>query len=185
MKGPEDSTVQAEQKQPKSAIREIAEAVLIAVVLAFVIRFFLFQPFYIPSGSMEPTLMPLDRIIVSKVNYYFSEPKRGDIIVFRYPLDESRDFVKRVIALGGETVEIRNNQLYVNGEKISEPYLPPLKMEDFGPKAVPEGQLFVMGDNRNHSDDSRRWGFVPRNNIIGKAVFLYWPLNRIRTTEGI
>ncbi|ABZ84745.1 signal peptidase i [Heliomicrobium modesticaldum Ice1] len=182
---PKESALSKEAKPQKSAVREIAEAVLVAVALAFLIRYFLFQPFYIPSGSMEPTLKPLDRIIVSKVNYWFSEPALGQIIVFRYPVDPSRDFVKRVIAVGGETVKIRNNQVYVNDRPIPEPYLPPnLRMSDYGPVTVPEGKFFVMGDNRNHSDDSRIWGFVPRDNVIGQAVFLYWPFDRIRTLGG-
>ncbi|WP_328793727.1 signal peptidase I [Heliomicrobium undosum] len=182
---PEESALQRQAKPPKSAVREIAEAVLVAVALAFLIRFFLFQPFYIPSGSMEPTLMPLDRIIVSKVNYWFSEPAHGNIIVFRFPEDPSRDFVKRVIAVGGQTVKIRNSQLFVDDRPIPEPYLPPaLRMGDYGPFTVPEGKFFVMGDNRNHSDDSRRWGVVPRENVIGQAVFLYWPFDRIRTLGG-
>ncbi|MDD2420621.1 MAG: signal peptidase I [Heliobacteriaceae bacterium] len=171
-------------KRNKSPVREVAESLIIAIVLAFLIRYFLFQPFYIPSGSMEPTLKPLDRIIVSKMNYWFTEPDRGDIVVFRYPLDPSRDFVKRLIAVGGETVEIRNNQLLINGELVPESYLPALRMRDFGPVLVKEGHLFVMGDNRNHSDDSRYWGLVPLDNVVGKAVLLYWPLDRFRLLEG-
>ncbi|MBM7867064.1 signal peptidase I [Heliobacterium gestii] len=182
---PEESALQKTEKPQKSPVREMAEAVLVAVALAFLIRFFLFQPFYIPSGSMEPTLMPLDRIIVSKVNYWFSEPKLGNIIVFRYPVDPSRDFVKRVIAVGGEKVQIRNSQVLVNDKPIPESYLPQgLRMGDFGPVTVPEGQFFVLGDNRNHSEDSRFWGFVPRDNVIGQAVFLYWPFDRLRTLGG-
>lgn len=180
----EEVSVGSENKKNKSTIREIAESVIVAIILAFLIRYFLFQPFYIPSGSMEPTLKPLDRIIVSKVNYLFSEPSRGHIIVFRYPLDPSRDFVKRVIAVGGDTVEIRDNQLLVNGQVVPEPYLPPLKMKNYGPIRVTEGHFFVMGDNRNHSDDSRFWGLVPRENLIGKSLLLYWPLDRVRILEG-
>ncbi|KAB2954426.1 signal peptidase I [Heliorestis acidaminivorans] len=173
-----------EKKKEKSALREIVESILIAIVLAFMIRYFLFQPFYIPSGSMEPTLKPYDRIIVSKMSFWFSEPERGDVIVFRYPLDPSRDFVKRVIALEGETVEIRNNQLLINNEVIDEPYLPPLVMRDYGPTKVSEGHLFVLGDNRNHSDDSRFWGFVPEEYLVGKSVLIYWPPDRIELLGG-
>lgn len=167
-------------KGQKSSFIEILESVVIAVVLAALIRIFIFSPFYIPSGSMEPTLQIGDRIIVSKLNYYFEEPSRGDIMVFRFPLDPSRDFVKRVIACGGETVAVRNSQLYINGKPVDEDYLPgDLQFPDFGPVKVPEGSYFVMGDNRNNSDDSRRWGPVPQEYIVGKAIFIYWPLNRI------
>lgn len=181
---PEEVRVRSTKKTTKSTWRELAESVIIALVLAFVIRYFLFQPFYIPSGSMEPTLRPLDRIIVSKINYWFHPPEHSDVIVFRFPLDPSRDFVKRVIGTGGDTIEIRNNQLLRNGEVIEEPYLPPLQMKNFGPFKVPEGQYFAMGDNRNFSDDSRYWGSVPGENLIGKAVLLYWPLNRIQVVTG-
>lgn len=164
----------------KSGFIEILESVVIAVVLAALIRIFIFSPFYIPSGSMEPTLQVGDRIIVSKLNYHFTNPARGDVIVFRFPLDPDRDFVKRVIGLGGETVAFRDSQLYINGEPVSEDYLPEgLKFPDFGPVQVPEGNYFMMGDNRNNSDDSRRWGSLPEEYIIGKAIIIYWPPARL------
>lgn len=163
------------------AIMEIFESVAIAVLLAVVIRMFIFQPFYIPSESMVPSLQVGDRIIVSKFNYHFSEPKRGDIMVFKYPLDPSRDFVKRTIGTGGESLAIRNSQLYINGRPVQEDYLPEgLSFADFGPVEVPQDSYFMMGDNRNNSDDSRVWEALPEENIIGKAVLIYWPLDRIR-----
>jgi len=159
--------------------REIMESVVIAVMLAVVIRLFILEPFYIPSGSMEPTLKEFDRIIVSKVNYRFQEPKRGDVVVFKYPLDPKRNFVKRLIAVGGETVAIRNSRLYINGQLVPEDYLPQgLRFADFGPKEVPEGSYFMLGDNRNNSDDSRVWGFLPKDLIVGKAILIYWPPGR-------
>ncbi len=166
----------------KSPLREIFESLLIAVILAVIIRMFILQPFYIPSGSMEPTLQINDRIIVSKISYRLHEPERGDIVVFKFPRDPSRDFVKRLIAKGGETVEVRNGRLYLNNKLMPEKYLPPgLKMNsDFAPYRVPEGQYFMMGDNRNNSDDSREWGPLPKDLIIGKAVMLYWPPQHIR-----
>ncbi|MEW5761755.1 MAG: signal peptidase I [Bacillota bacterium] len=160
---------------------EILESLLIALVLAVIIRIFVIEPFFIPSGSMEPTLFEGDRIIVSKLAYRFGTPQRGDVIVFKYPRDPSRVFVKRVIGLPGETVALRNSHLYVDGREVSEPYLPPgLRFPDFGPVRVPTGCLFMLGDNRNSSDDSRVWGFLDRDLVIGKAVAIYWPLDRLR-----
>lgn len=160
--------------------RDLLESVVLAVVLAAVLRFFIIQPFYIPSASMEPTLFVNDRIIVNMLLYRFSPPKRGDIIVFRYPVDPSRDFIKRVVALEGETVEVKQGYLFVNGRRLDEPYLPKQAMSDFAPKKVPPGNFFVMGDNRNNSDDSRVWGPLPRQNIIGKAFVIFWPPGRMR-----
>ncbi|MGC7846696.1 signal peptidase I [Desulforudis sp. 1088] len=167
-------------RQRGSVLGELFESLAIAVVLAVIIRLFIFQPFFIPSGSMEPTLMTGDRIIVSKFSYHFSEPKRGDVIVFKYPKDPKRAFVKRVIGLPGETVQLKDSKLIVNGRVVTEDYLPPgLEFSDFGPQTVPRDMLFVLGDNRNNSDDSRVWGYLPRGNLIGKAVFVYWPLTQI------
>lgn len=164
----------------KSAFVEILESVGFAILLAAVIRVFILAPFYIPSGSMEPTLQIGDRIIVSKLSYRLGEPHRGDIIVFKYPLDPNRDFVKRLIGLPGETVALRNSQLYINGQRVSENYLPAgLQFPDFGPERVSPGYYLVLGDNRNNSDDSRVWGPLPRQNVIGKAILVYWPLDRI------
>jgi len=164
-------------KQP--FFREVLESVAIAVMLAVIIRLFVLEPFYIPSGSMEPTLKEYDRIIVSKLNYHFQEPKRGDIIVFKYPVDPKRNFVKRLIAVGGETVAIKNSRLYINGQPVPEDYLPQgLRFADYGPKEVPAGSYFMLGDNRNNSDDSRVWGFLPEELIVGKAVMIYWPPGR-------
>ena len=171
--------VQTAKKQ-KPAWLELVELVIIAVVLAFVIKAFVFEPFYIPSGSMYPTLQVNDRIMVSKLSYHLSSPHRGDIIVFKFPQDPSRDFVKRLIAVGGETIEIRNSALLINGRPVPENYLPAgLKFDNYGPVKVPDGSYFMMGDNRNNSDDSRYWGMMPGKNIIGKAVLVYWPLNRL------
>lgn len=172
--------MQGEIKPKKSAIREMLESVVIAVLLAAVIRLFILEPFFIPSGSMEPTLMIGDRIIVSKVTYHLREPQPGDIMVFKFPLDPSRNFVKRLIAVGGDTIEIKDSVLYINNEPVQEDYLPKgLKFEDFGPRTVPENHYFMMGDNRNNSDDSRVWGFLNKDLIVGKAEVIYWPLDRI------
>ncbi|GAW92830.1 signal peptidase I [Calderihabitans maritimus] len=157
-------------------LTEILQTVAIALMLSFIIRLFLFQPFYIPSSSMEPTLRPGDRILVNKFIYHFQKPRRGDVIVFRFPLDPQRDFIKRIIAFGGETLEVKNNQVFIDGRKLEEPYLPPdIRFGNYGPVTIPEGYYFVMGDNRSHSQDSRFWGPLNRKYIIGKAVLIFWP----------
>lgn len=169
-----------EEKQ-KSPILELVESVVIAIVLALVIRFFLFEPFYIPSGSMEPTLQVEDKIIVNKLVYRLKEPKRGDIIVFEHPmLDPNIDYIKRVVGLPGETLEIKESTVYINGKPLEEEYLPAdLKFMDFGPVTIPENSYFMMGDNRNNSQDSRVWGTLPEDYIVGKAFFIFWPAGRI------
>ena len=168
------------QKKKNWFFNDVLESVLIAVVLAFLIRMFVFQPFYIPSSSMEPTLMPNDRIIVNKFIYRFREPARGDVIVFKYPLDPQRDFIKRLIGLPGETVEIKNSVLYINGAEVEESYLPESSFfNDYGPIKVEAGHYFMMGDNRNNSEDSRVWGLLPKENIVGKAILVYWPIPRM------
>ncbi len=163
-----------------SFFMEILQSLLVAAVLAFLIHTFIMQNFRIPSGSMEPTLQIQDYIFASKLAYRLDEPKRGDIVVFKYPKDTSRYFVKRLIALGGETVALKDSQLYIDGQLVPEDYLPPgLRFGSYGPVTVPEGYYFMMGDNRNNSSDSRDWGFVPRNLIVGKEIFIYWPPDRI------
>jgi len=163
----------AQEKKP--FWREILESVILAVVLAAVIRLWLFEPFYIPSPSMQPTLYPGDRIIVNKLSYRLHPPERGDVIVFKFPLDPQRDFVKRVVALEQETIEVRQGYVYINGRRLEEPYLPHELVPDYGPIKVPRGHLFVMGDNRNNSEDSRFWGPLNQKYLIGKAFFVYWP----------
>jgi signal peptidase I len=159
--------------------REILESVVLAVVLAAVIRIFLFEPFYIPSPSMQPTLYANDRIIVNKLVYRLYTPTRGDVMVFRFPLDTSRDFIKRLVAFGGETVEVRQSHVYINGKVLHEPYLLHELVPNFGPYKVPTGSYFMMGDNRNNSEDSRVWGPLARKFLIGKAIVIYWPPGRI------
>ncbi|MCD6363230.1 MAG: signal peptidase I [Synergistetes bacterium] len=163
----------------KSAWREIAETIVFAVILALLIRTFVVEAFYIPSSSMVPTLEPGDRILVLKFYYYFTDPQRGDIVVFKFPLDPSKDLIKRVIAVGGEVVRMENGYVYVNGRRLKEPYVARRDFYNMPPVTVPKGYYFVLGDNRPNSEDSRYWGFLPRGNIKGKAVFRYWPPSRI------
>jgi len=178
-----------------STFREYAEALVMAVVLALFIRTFVVQAFKIPSGSMLPTLQIGDHLLVNKFLYGIRipivgkrifplrEPHRDDVIVFVYPQDPSKDFIKRVKGLPGETIEIRNKVLYVDGKVVEDDNAfyenTPERMaraprDNFGPFLVPEGTVFVMGDNRDHSHDSRFWGTVPIDDILGKAFVLYW-----------
>jgi signal peptidase I len=168
-------------EKKNSFFMEILQSLLVAAVLAFIIHTFIMQNFRIPSGSMEPTLQIQDYIFASKLAYRLDEPKRGDIVVFKYPNDTSRYFVKRLIAVGGETVTLKGGILYIDGVPLEEDYLPPeLEMlGSYGPKTVPADQYFMMGDNRNNSSDSRDWGFVSRDLIVGKEIFIYWPPGRI------
>lgn len=170
---------QEHEREKDTLWKDILEAVILAVILAAVIRIWIIEPFYIPSPSMEPTLYREDRIIVNKVTYRFRSPQRGDVIVFKYPLDPRRNFVKRVIAFEGETIEIRNNYVYINGQRLDEPYIPRVMVSDFEPVRVPKDHLFVMGDNRNNSDDSRVWGPLNKKYLVGKTVLIYWPPDRL------
>jgi len=185
----------ADQNSGSSTLREYAEALVMAVVLALFIRTFVVQAFKIPSGSMLPTLLIGDHLLVNKFSYgiripfvgkrvlEMGSPQYDDVIVFIYPQDRSKDFIKRVKALPGDRVELRNKTLYINGEQASDrfaDYEPvPARSarrprDDFGPVTVPAGHVFVMGDNRDHSHDSRFWGMVPIDDILGKAFLLYW-----------
>jgi signal peptidase I len=189
----------AEKGKSKSLVREYTEAIVIAILLALVIRAFVVQAFKIPSGSMKSTLLIGDHILVNKFIYgikipildkeiiHFADPKRKDIVVFRYPVDESKDFIKRVIGLPGDTVQIEDKRVYVNGEPLDEPYavhsdkriLPAMASprDNMGPIVVPPASLFVMGDNRDESYDSRFWKFVKMSELKGKAFIIYWSWN--------
>jgi signal peptidase I len=175
----------------KSKPREFIEALIIALILALVIREFVVQAFKIPSQSMEKTLLVGDHILVWKCYYgvripytrdwliQFNHPKRGEIIVFTPPRDPTKDFIKRVIGVSGDTLEMVNDQVYVNGTAIPEPYVNPpghpYKYANFQPTKISDGMLFVMGDNRANSSDSRDWGMLPEKNIKGKAFIIYFP----------
>ncbi len=181
--------------ESRSVWREYAEALFMAVLLALFIRTFIVQAFKIPSGSMLPTLQIGDHLLVNKFLYgiripivgtrllSFREPARDDVIVFIYPQDRTKDFIKRIKAVGGDTIEVKNKVVYINGEAVEDPNgsydKTPERMaraprDNYGPFTVPEGEVFVMGDNRDHSHDSRFWGTVPITDILGKAFILYW-----------
>lgn len=164
----------------RTSIVETLDACIFAAVLSLIIITFVVQAFYIPSGSMEPTLMVNDRILVAKFLYRFEPIARGDVIVFRYPLNPQRDFVKRVIGLPGNQAQLKEGVVYIDGQRISEKgYTIKPDYGNYGPVTVPRGDYFVLGDNRNNSEDSRFFGYVPRANIIGKAIFIYWPPQRL------
>ena len=188
----------------KSELREWVESIFIAFVIAIVLQTFVVQAFKIPSGSMIPTFNIGDRIFVNKFLYCarvpfvnirlpgmnVRQPKRGDIIVFQSPEDPKKDFVKMLIAVGGEIVEIKDGAILVNGKRVNEPSIRRgsyYNAGDFGKEAqaviVPQGCYYALGDNSANSRDSRYWGFVPKANLIGKAVCIYWPLNRIKAIK--
>jgi signal peptidase I len=188
----------------KSKFREYAEAIIVAVVIALFIRTFIVQAFKIPSGSMKPTLQIGDHILVNKFIYGIkiplfrntlipvSDPKREDIVVFIYPQDRSKDFIKRVIGVAGDTIEMKDKKLFVNGKPYQDPYGVYLEdliipgsiqpRDNFGPITVPEKSIFVMGDNRDHSLDSRFWGFVDLKDVMGKAFIIYLSWDGDNTT---
>ncbi len=204
---------QARKETKKSLLREYIEAAIIAIFLALFIRAFIIQAFKIPSGSMKPTLLIGDHILVNKFIYgikipftdryimQIKKPKRGDIVIFKWPRNEKKDFIKRVIGIEGDKITIKNDILYINNEKIEIKYIGKyedeninkadkyiefigeakhhildeyIKHENYGPKIVPENYIFVMGDNRDQSHDSRYWGFVSLNKLKGKALIIYW-----------
>ena len=187
----------------KSVAREYLESIVVAVILALFIRTFAVQAFKIPTGSMEPNLLIGDHLLVNKLLYspsfgpledrlFGKRPiERGHVVVFKFPEDPTRDFIKRVIGLPGETIEIRNKTVFVDGKPLAESYAhfieQPLRPDDpeyglrtesirdnWGPQVVPDGQLLVLGDNRDNSRDSRFWGFLPRDQVKGRALLVYW-----------
>lgn len=183
----------------RSQIREWGESIVIALILAIFIRTFIIQAFKIPTGSMRMTLLEGDRILVSKLRYGalvpftkwrlpgFGRPQRGDVVVFVYPEDPKRDFIKRLIAFGGETVEIKEGDIYINGKLMIDPVLKNFYYYNKGSYGrenqkiiVPKDSYYVLGDNSGSSKDSRYWGFVPKDFLIGRAEIIYWPPTRIR-----
>jgi signal peptidase I len=196
----------AAENEKKSTIRDYYEALLIAIIFVNFARIFAFQAFKIPSGSMEDSLLTGDHILVNKFIYGpqlpvlkgllpLREPRRGDVIVFRYPEQPEVDFVKRVVGLPGETVQIRDKRVFIDGRELHEPYVTftdertqrpsnPFHRDHFGPYKVPAGEYFAMGDNRDNSHDSRFWGAVPRPMIKGRAFMVYWSYALKRRPAG-
>ena len=161
-------------------LRAWTRDLLLAIGLAMVIIIFLYQPVKVEGTSMAPLLSDQERIFINKFVYRFEPIARGDVVVFWYPLDRSKSFIKRVVGLPGETVEIRQGRVYVDGKRLQEPYLPPRFSDTttYGAVRVPDDEYFVMGDHRSSSNDSRVFGPVASRYIYGKAVFAYWPMER-------
>ena len=199
----EESTAALKVKKPqKTVTREYAEALIIALILALLIRTFIIQAFKIPTGSMEPTLLVGDHLLVSKFSYsmhvpnevpftsiqlfpdyhfFSSVPKRGDIVVFKFPFEQEKDYIKRVVGLPGETIQVIRQNVYINDKLLKEPYahhteLPSSQVprDNMPPLRIPEGNIFVMGDNRENSSDSRMWGVLDLKYLRGKAQWIYW-----------
>ncbi len=186
-------------RKKKGVIRDWVESIIVALIFAMIIRTFIIQAFKIPTGSMRTTLLEGDLILVNKFIYGVKipfvdlrlpavrQPVRGDVIVFIYPEDRKKDFIKRLIGLPGETVEIRNGTVYINGKALTDSVFGKMFYYNYGDfqaqeykVTVPNDNFFVLGDNSASSKDSRYWGFVPRKNLLGKAIVIYWPPQRIR-----
>ncbi len=180
----QDRTASGKMSHSTRSLIEWVAVIVGALVVALVVKTFLIQAFYIPSESMVPTLEVGDRVLVNKLSYDFGDVDRGDLIVFHRPggpgADGIAELIKRVIALPGETVEGRDNQVFIDGEPLDEDYLPEATItSSFGPEAVPADTVWVMGDNRSASDDSRRFKAIPQDNIVGRAFITIWPISQI------
>jgi len=173
------------KKRTKSTLRSYIEVVVIALIIGLALRTFVIQAYKIPTHSMEDSLLAGDFVLVNKYIYNFTDPKPGDIVVFKYPLNPSKDFIKRCVAKEGQTVQVIDKDLYVDGKRVGNPewekFADPLiypeeysPRDNFGPVQVPFGQIFVLGDNRDNSKDSRYWGFLDTKYIKGKAFLVYW-----------
>jgi signal peptidase I len=167
----------------RAELRSWARDLLIALGLALIIIVFLYQPVKVEGTSMAPLLTDQERIFINKFVYRFGPIERGDVVVFWYPVDRTKSFIKRVVGLPGETVEIRQGQVWVNGQPVDEPYVPSQYVDrhSYGPAKVPADHYFLLGDHRSSSNDSRVFGTVPSALIYGKAVFVYWPVDRFGT----
>lgn len=159
---------------------EFGKTLIVAFVLAQLIMVSVAQAFQVEQYSMEPTLLPRDRVLVDKFLYRLRQPHRGDVVVLKYPLNPQRNYIKRIVALPNDTVEVREGILYVNGQPTREPYINGHSVGNFGPATVPPDSVFVMGDNRNNSEDSRAFGPLAKDLIVGQATLIYWPPTRVK-----
>lgn len=180
---------EGEYLRPQSGLivefRGWVKDILLAIIISFVMVVFLYQPVKVEGTSMQPELLDQERIFVNKFLYNFETIHRGDIVVFWYPKDPSKSFIKRVVGVPGDVVQIREGQVYINGQLLHESYVPTgyQDLDSYAPIRVKDGHYYVLGDHRNASNDSRSWGLVPRKFIYGKAVFRYWPVEKLGFLE--
>lgn len=181
----ESETQQQKREFKFLEIRTWLRDILFAIAIAIFIVVFVVQPVKVEGTSMQPRLVDQERIFVNRFIYRFTNIRRGDVVVFWYPKDRSKSFIKRILGVPGDAIEIRDGAVYVNGSKVNEPYLKPefRDYRSFHRVVAPPEQYFVLGDHRNSSNDSRSWGFVSRSLIYGKAVFSYWPVSRVGLVE--
>src|SRR5215470_3036758 len=166
-------------RDTRRSIFDFLKTLVIAFVLAQFVMISVAQAFQVEQYSMEPNLLPHDRVLVNKFIYHFRTPRPGEIVVLKPPTDPSRNYIKRVVAVAGQRVEIRGDHVYVNGRRLPERYISVATAGTYGPVLVPAHQVFVLGDNRSNSEDSRAFGFVPDHNLVGEAALIYWPPQRI------
>lgn len=181
----DESQSKARGFRPAFELKSWFRDILLAFAIAIFIVIFVVQPVKVEGTSMQPRLVDQERIFVNRFIYHFQQIHRGDVVVFWYPRDRSKSFIKRVLGIPGDKVEIRVGTVYVNDSKVNEPYLNPAFQDykSYQPVWVPPGEYFVLGDHRNSSNDSRSWGFVSHDLIYGKAVFSYWPFSRVGLVE--
>ncbi|MDD3640803.1 MAG: signal peptidase I [Atribacterota bacterium] len=181
MKNSKDNlNVEKNEKKVKSMWRELFETVVSAGIIAFIIITFIGQVTVVKGASMEDTLFNSERLICNKIVYRITEPKHGEIVIFKPPIDQNHNYIKRVIAVEGDKVKIVDGTVYLNGEQLEEDYIEHRSYETMPEIIVPEDSYFVLGDNRSNSSDSRFWGFVPEKNIIGRASVVFWPITHAR-----
>jgi len=175
---------QPDWRRVRGSLYEVAKTLVVAFLLAQLIMVSVAQAFQVEQYSMEPTLLPHDRVLVTKFVYRLRDPVRGDVVVLRYPRNTQRNYIKRVVGLPGEKIQIKKGVLYINGERVREVYLSADIFGDYGPLTVPADSVFVLGDNRNNSEDSRAFGPLKKRLIVGQAVLIYWPVPRLRLLVG-
>lgn len=177
------NSISEEKKSVGEEVKDWIVSIAAAVAVALLIRTFIVELYVVDGPSMRPTLQHDERLVVNKFIYYVREPQKGEVVIFRYPRDTSRDFIKRVIATAGDTIEIKNGLVYVNDQLLKEDYILEKTRTEYPKVTIPEGTIFVMGDNRNNSEDSRfpDVGYVPLNLVKGKAVLIFWPVDELKT----
>jgi len=177
------NSISEEKKSVGEEAKDWIVSIAAAIAVALLIRTFIVELYVVDGPSMRPTLQHEERLVVNKFIYYVRDPKKGEVVIFRYPRDPSRDFIKRVIATAGDTIEIKEGRVYVNDQLLREDYILEKTRTEYPKVTIPEGTIFVMGDNRNNSEDSRfpDVGFVPLNLVKGEAVLVFWPVDELKT----